>query len=326
MGPCIFCFRDSSEVTFSEEHLIPNSLGGSLILLNLVCNECNSKFGSEFDHVILKNPEVIDALDKLELPYDKVKLIKGNYSIHGLSENIELKGRITKNGFSFPSQSLPDGSIIHPETEYEEPLLKSILRDQRLYQAGLTDDRIMEEYKTLIEAYGKASVGDKVSCPLLGVTLVKRSDTFRIKLTPKSGCDVSRLIAKIAYEFGFLIAGRDFLLNQHVVEPLRKFIRTGKNKYNFPVIRISTDRPVYTPAHFISFQIDNYVTKVTVGFFGCIAYALLASPLEKGVLRQIIERYKIPEIIGVEYQQNLETDSFGFWALLPDGSVKYIGP
>jgi hypothetical protein len=221
---------------------------------------------------------------------------------------------------------LPNGSIFHPETKYEQPLRKSVLRDQRLYQAGLTYERIIEEYQKLIENYKNASVGDKIACPLLGVTLVKRSDTFRIILTPKSGCDVSRLIAKIAYEFGFLIAGRDFLLNQHVAEPLRKYIRTGENESNFPVIRISTDNPNYTPVHFISFQVDDYITKVTVGFFGSIAYALLAPPLKKETLRQIIERYKCQEIIGVEYQQNLEKDSFGFWALLPDGSIKYIGP
>ena len=137
MGPCIFCFKTYPEVTFSKEHLIPDSLGGQLILNDWVCSRCNSKFGAEFDHEILKNPEIIAALEKLRLPHNRAQLINQNFRIRGFSGGIEIKSRATKNGFELPPQPLPDGSVIYPEMEYKEPLLKSILRDQRLYDAGL---------------------------------------------------------------------------------------------------------------------------------------------------------------------------------------------
>src|SRR5262249_21646459 len=117
----------------SKEHLIPDSLGGQLILNDWVCSECNRRFGAEFDHEILKNPEIVAALEKLKLSHNRAQLINQNFRIRGFAGEIEVKGRATRDGFEFPPQSLPDESVIYPETEYKEPLLKSILRDQRLY-------------------------------------------------------------------------------------------------------------------------------------------------------------------------------------------------
>ena len=81
MGPCIFCFRSEPEVTFSREHVIPDCLGGKLILLEYVCARCNGDFGGVFDHEILKNPNIIAALGKLKVPHDRAQLINKNYRL-----------------------------------------------------------------------------------------------------------------------------------------------------------------------------------------------------------------------------------------------------
>jgi hypothetical protein len=49
-GPCIFCLR--SDVTFSKEHLPPETLVGkdAVILVNWVCSGCNSKFKKEDEY------------------------------------------------------------------------------------------------------------------------------------------------------------------------------------------------------------------------------------------------------------------------------------
>lgn len=326
MGPCIFCFRTNPEITFSKEHLIPDSLGGQLILNDWVCSRCNSRFGAEFDHEVLKNPEIVAALEKLRLPHNRDQLINRNFRIRGFASEIEVKGRATKNGFEFPPQTLPDGSVIHPETEYKEPLLKSIIRDQRLYDAGLTTDQIMEGYERLVEAYEKAAVGEKIAWPSPGRTIVKRSEAFKIKLEPKGPGDVSRLVAKIGYEFGFLTCYREFLSSERVAKPLHSFIMNGEKQPGFHVLRISTDFSNYVPVHFISFQIYEDVTRIVVGFFGIIAYTLITPAFEHKVLGKIAEQYDCPDIIGVEYQQDLSTAMVGFWALLKDKKIKYIGP
>ena len=233
MAPCIFCFRSNPGVTFSKEHLIPDSLGGKLILNDWVCSERTCRFGAEFDHEILKNPEIVAALEKLKLSHNRAQLINQNFRIRGSAGEIEVKGRATRDGFEFPPQSLPDGSVIHPETEYKEPLLKSILRDQRLYDAGLTTDQIMEEYERLVETYEKAAVGEKIEWSTLGRTLIKRSEAFKIKLEPKGSGDVSKLVAKIGYEFGFLTCYREFLSSERVAKSLHSFIMNGENRLDF---------------------------------------------------------------------------------------------
>jgi hypothetical protein len=53
---------------------------------------------------------------------------------------------------------------------------------------------------------------------------------------------------------------------------------------------------------------------------------LIAPPFENDLLTQIAVTYGCPEVVGVEYQQNMEKSSVGFWALLPKKNVIYIGP
>jgi hypothetical protein len=153
-------------------------------------------------------------------------------------------------------------------------------------------------------------------------TLVKRSESLKIKLEPKGTAEISRLIAKIAYEFGFFVSGREFLLNQRVVEVLKKFVLTGEVQTGLSIMRTDTAIEDYAPVHYISFQTDDSFSKFVVGFFGSIAYMLIAPPLQRGIFRHITDT----SIIGVEYQQDLEKRTRGFWALLPDGKNQYIGP
>lgn len=326
MGPCIFCFRTIPEVEFSKEHVIPDSLGGQLILRDWVCSDCNSRFGAEFDHEILKNPEIVSALEKCGLRYDTAQLINKNYKILGFADGIEVKGIATKNGFEFPPQKLSDESIILPDKQYKEPLRKMINRDQRLYDAGLTKEEIENLTEQLIEGYEAAAVGEEISASMLGITLVKRSDAFKIKFEAKSSGDVSRLVAKIGYEFGFLTCYREFLGSECVAKPLRSFIVNGEKQPEFHVVRIYADFSDCKPVHFIRFQASDHETTFVVGFFGGIRYELIAPAFEYNVLDKVAKQFDCPNIVGIEYQQDLKKDIVGFWALLADKSIRYLGP
>src|SRR3989338_6149563 len=140
---------------------------------------------------------------------------QGLFKLLKHSGNTEVKARATEDGFEFPPQAMPDGSVIHPESDYKEPLFKSILLDKRLQDAVLTQEKV---------------------------------------------------------------------------------------------------------------QVYDSFTKVVVGFFGSIAYMLIAPPLEQGILQRIADTYQCPDIMGVEFQQDLQKGTLGFWALLPDGKNQYIGP
>lgn len=58
---CIFC---NSSIKFSEEHIIPESIGGNVIINN-VCIDCNSKFGSQVDIKLTKNKNIYDSYTEL---------------------------------------------------------------------------------------------------------------------------------------------------------------------------------------------------------------------------------------------------------------------
>lgn len=51
---CIFCETEIVEDKFSREHIIPKFLGGEKVIHN-ICNNCNSKFGGDFEKKLAEN-------------------------------------------------------------------------------------------------------------------------------------------------------------------------------------------------------------------------------------------------------------------------------
>lgn len=54
MKKCIICKKIKEDGEFNKEHIIPESIGGSLTIEN-VCKECNSKLGEEIDSKIVND-------------------------------------------------------------------------------------------------------------------------------------------------------------------------------------------------------------------------------------------------------------------------------
>ena len=56
MKRCIICKKIKNSNDFNKEHIIPESIGGSLTIDN-VCKDCNSKLGKEIDSKITNDDE-----------------------------------------------------------------------------------------------------------------------------------------------------------------------------------------------------------------------------------------------------------------------------
>jgi hypothetical protein len=52
---CIYCKKITSN--FSDEHVIPKALGGSIILKNAVCDSCNNALSKEFEMSVFKGKD-----------------------------------------------------------------------------------------------------------------------------------------------------------------------------------------------------------------------------------------------------------------------------
>ena len=49
---CIFCHKSPPEISYSKEHIFPDALGGSLIIKDSVCKNCNDKLGHSVDNLL----------------------------------------------------------------------------------------------------------------------------------------------------------------------------------------------------------------------------------------------------------------------------------
>ena len=89
---CIFSNHPLDGRNRSNEHIIPKCMGGRLQSRDLICKHCNSKFGSEFDEILIKR--FCWVMYPLSLYNDQIKLKDwvGEYN--------ESKFLFTKDGIS----------------------------------------------------------------------------------------------------------------------------------------------------------------------------------------------------------------------------------
>lgn len=51
---CVICGTELNEKNKSEEHIIHNAIGGTLVSNKIYCKECNQKYGSNEDKAFVK--------------------------------------------------------------------------------------------------------------------------------------------------------------------------------------------------------------------------------------------------------------------------------
>jgi hypothetical protein len=321
---CIYCTRTDNETAFSREHIIPQNIGGSLFFDDYVCTDCNSSLGANVDVEILKVPEVIDAFESLRIPYDKFGIVKRYYNVIGSFDGLELRGRLTRKGFEFPPQTMPDGSMVAPEQGFAEPLTKSLSRDQKLVRSGIPPEEIKAEIQMLLEAYRNAKPGERVHSPPLRRALVKRSSELKVKLTTRDKPRVNPLIAKIAYEFLFLLGGRHLFEdeNAETCDLLRDAI-AGKRVQRLSVQRLQPDNTGYQPHHIVHLKNESSFLCIRILFFGSI-YFVLISPRVSPVLFAELSDKMNTMVAGLGFQQCLDRNAKAFWAVMEDGIVKRL--
>ena len=100
MARCIFC--DSEGNSFNrEEHLIPESLGGEIILpQGLVCDKCNNYFGHSVEKKALDSPPISFLRAMLSVQNKRRKFH------HHVGLNWEVEGSNSDASFIFPDSRL----------------------------------------------------------------------------------------------------------------------------------------------------------------------------------------------------------------------------
>jgi len=154
---CIFCGLPLTDDNYSDEHVIPNAIGGHLVTRNATCSNCNSKSGYTIDNCLVNNFSLL--ANALDVPRDRGqhpdayiydektdrKLILSPGKNVALAPNIRVdkeEGRISFNYYA-PTRK-----------EAEKYLKKNMPKD----------------FKGAVDLVGKKIEGERYSFSLLNVT------------------------------------------------------------------------------------------------------------------------------------------------------------
>ena len=168
---------------------------------------------------------------------------------------------------------MPDGSLVAPETGICGAFDGSLSRDLTLFGPEFPGE-IKAEIQMLLEAYAGTRIPvETVHSARLRRALVKRSGKLKVKLTTRSKPRVDPLIAKIAYEFLFLLGGRHLFEdeNAETCDLLRDAI-AGKSVQRLTVQRLQPDNTGTNP--FTSSTLKTSQTSCVSGFFSSTQFTL----------------------------------------------------
>ena len=254
---CILC---SEKKPFSDEHIIPQALGGRLTC-KFLCTRCNSELGRGTEMAARSDPSTLLAAQNLEDKIPKLarELIENHPHI-GHSEPGPAPGYVRNGQFHVCSRKLEDGSIVQPSDNARQSVSTTLRRrgsdEGHIAQALRTFDHTPENEKVQVAG---------------GLRIVKWAIT-RVEPDFTKARPMDPLIpVKVAFEFLALHLGTAIYENGPPFLEIRGILRSGALKPDFvKVDRLSSNK--YEPFHGICFEGNNPYAKVQIRFFGWLAF------------------------------------------------------
>ncbi|MDP2278492.1 MAG: HNH endonuclease [Nitrospirota bacterium] len=319
---CIFCGLTDKDALFNREHIIPDNIGGTFFMDDAVCSKCNSTLGAHIDAEILKLPDILTAFDALGIQHDRDGILNRQYNITGKTHDVELRfGKANGRAFSFSSQHLPDGSLITPDRDWFAVLRRTVNRDEKLRVSGITEQGIEHMLAGLRQHYEQVQDGEFVECLELGLKLRKLASPSSVTVVPREKANIEPLIAKIAYETIFFYGGAEFFSEENLNLRLQLLtsIKKQEMQKDIFVMRVEPVIKEFSPVHLIRLEFPDYITILTVAFFGCIEYVLVAKPLSRAFVNNLKEALRVDDLYAIDFQQEIDKHTKSLWAVTTNG-------
>ena len=243
---CIYCTNTKDKNQFNREHVIPKAFGtfgvDTLVLNNLVCQECNQSLGNSVDRVFAqKSLEGVQRFNfglKPTKDYDSNKYGKEHIITisEGMLKGLACKKRVdtaTNNLILIPKKD--DIGCRKVNGEYDFYSLKDIPSKEFFDAAySLHTDRIIifscsVDHNKIIEVI-KKKYGSNVQHIVYDDTS-ERNCITECEFTS----DLQRALAKIAFNYLAYNNKGNNIIFQKCFNPIRKFILDGTKPY-YPVI------------------------------------------------------------------------------------------
>jgi HNH endonuclease len=258
LDQCIICLKINCE--FTNEHVIPESLGGNL-QCDFVCRDCNSKFGGTFERKAKCDPSIRRAIAALQtvLPSLYASIEKGQS--HFLSTKAgQISGRYHDGEVVHSGTTLADGTLLVPDSKTQYHLTNMLTRQ------GSRD----EDIAAALERYQSAPLEVKV--PLSeGIAIIKREASYVGPDFTNSNPLNPLVVLKIAYEFSVLVMGA-VILEPPFNEVRRCLVQNDNSSEAFRVEPLEADK--FDTFHGITFEGNAPHAIIQVRLFGKLAHRI----------------------------------------------------
>lgn len=144
---CSLCNRSFSETKDSEEHIIPQSIGGKKVVISYICEDCNNKKGNEWDSKLANQLNPLSIFFKIkrersEVPSITLNTDKGNQFV------VSVSGQISLTKPTYREQEIPEENktLIDIQARNEKEAKQQILRAKK-HHPQLDADSLMKQVK-----------------------------------------------------------------------------------------------------------------------------------------------------------------------------------
>jgi hypothetical protein len=262
---CIYCKIEDLGAGLSEEHIIPEVLGG-IFRIPIVCKEHNDRFGHSLESDLKKNGFIVTALDKLKLQPPNLAYREARTTID-LEHEKGLKGYIDEKGAArFFPQEVKEGHRVIPEEQTIDVLKKQIERFEK--RTGKKIDFDLEEFNNLpydiaIPVYGTDIVFIKRKAGRGGVVMYGLDQPIPF-----------RVIAKIALTH--LAALNYPFVMKDEFDPIKSYIiHAGLNRFVMLHTLLKDVEPKsinYLPYHYLRIKFVEGGLAAIVALFGTMKF------------------------------------------------------
>lgn len=265
---CIAC---GNRAVLTEEHLIPQSLGGRLTA-DLLCKPCNDALGHRIEALAKRDPAIVLAIRNFESTHpEQAQRVADGMDLIVHSEGGTSKARRRGSDLRVKAHQLPDGSLIQPTDEAR----KSVQR--MLQKRGIPPVPL----EGALRKFDAAPPDERVEIEP-GLEIVKWSVT---QVRPDlSGNPVNPLLPlKIAFEFLACHLGAAIYDSAPPLEAIRESLRSGVLDDSIEIEFLRAERAQLL--HGLLFERNDPYARVQIRLFGNLAYRVHFKKLAVGGTR-----------------------------------------
>ena len=255
---CILCPKSGD---LSEEHIIPNSIGGRLTV-RFLCTECNSNLGRLVENAAKSDPSIRIALENLsdDIP-ELYSSITEKQAFYAQSKAGRVPGFFIKGDFCVQSKKMADNSLVQPTVDARKSIEKMLERQ------GCTKSQI----ENALSKFDKTPPNKIIELhPGLETS---KWDIEKIELNFNKTSLMNPLIPlKIAFEFIACHLGASIYSTEHQLAEIRTILSEQNTNDNecFQVDRLNAGE--YKPFHGIVFEGNNPHAQIQIRLFGWLAF------------------------------------------------------